>query len=102
MEICNRSVKSRNPEEKISPEVQQFTGEIPKLFKRKNRVKHYKIKLNMKNDAKISQQKGRRVPNQLQDEVDRDIEKLLKEGHIQRVEKIRRIHSTIGYNSKRR
>ena len=42
----------------------------------------------MKNDAKNSHQKGRRVPIQLQEQVDKEIEKLLKEGHIERVEKI--------------
>ena len=42
----------------------------------------------MKNDAKITQQKGRRVPLQLQNQVDNEIEKLLKEGHIEKVDKI--------------
>ena len=35
---CNESVNSPNPEEKISPEVQQFIGEFPKLFKRRGSV----------------------------------------------------------------
>ena len=42
----------------------------------------------MKEKAKISQQKGRRVPIQLQKQLDKEIEKLLTEGHIERVEKI--------------
>ena len=42
----------------------------------------------MKNNAKISQQKGRRIPIQLQDQVDKEIEKLLKDGHIEKVDKI--------------
>ena len=42
----------------------------------------------MKNNAKISQQTGRRVPIQLQEQVDKEIVKLLTEGHIERVEKI--------------
>ena len=41
----------------------------------------------MKN-ANLLQQKGRRVPIQLQDQVDEDIGKQLKEGHIERVDKI--------------
>ena len=43
----------------------------------------------MKDNARISQQKGRRVPIQLQNQVDAEIIKLLKEGHIEKVEKIR-------------
>ena len=42
----------------------------------------------MKNDANVTQQKGRRVPIQLQKQVDKEIEKLLKEGHIEKVDKI--------------
>ena len=64
-ENCNRIVNSPNPEEKISPEVRQFIGEFPKLFKRRGHVKSYEIKINMKSNAKISQRKSRRVPIQL-------------------------------------
>ena len=43
----------------------------------------------MKNNAKISsQQKGQRVPIQLQEQVDKEIEKLLTEGLTERVKKI--------------
>ena len=42
----------------------------------------------MKDNAKISQQKGRRIPIQLQEQVDKEIEKLLKDGHIEKVDKI--------------
>ena len=42
----------------------------------------------MKDDVKITQQKGRRVPIQLQNQVDNEIQKLLKEGHIEKVDKI--------------
>ena len=62
--------------------------EFPNLFKRKGRVKNYEIKIDMKQDAKITQQKGRRIPIQLQDQVDSEIQKLLKEGHIEKVDKI--------------
>ena len=42
----------------------------------------------MKDNAKISQQKGCRIPIQLQEQVDKEIEKLLKDGHIEKVDKI--------------
>ena len=41
----------------------------------------------MKEIAKNTQQKGRRIPIQLQEKVDKEIEKLLKEGHIEKVKK---------------
>ena len=53
----NESVNSPNPEEKICPEVQQFIGEFPKLFKRRGHVKNYEIKINMKNNAKFHNRK---------------------------------------------
>ena len=62
--------------------------EFPKLFKRKGRVKNYEIKIDMKENAKITQQKGRRIPIQLQGQVDSESEKFLKEGHIEKVDKI--------------
>ena len=42
----------------------------------------------MKDNAKISQQKGRRIPIQLQYQVDKETEKLLKDGHIEKLDKI--------------
>ena len=85
---CKESICEISPGEKQNPEVQQLVREFPKLFCRKGRVKNYEIKIKMKNDAKITQQKGRRVPIQLQNQVDKEIEKLLKEGHIEKVDKI--------------
>ena len=61
--------------------------EFPELFKRKGRLNDYEIKIDMKEIAKITQQEGRRIPIQLQEQVDKEIKKLLKDGHIERVEK---------------
>ena len=41
----------------------------------------------MKEDAKITQQRGRRIHIQLQNHVDNEINKLLKERHIEKVDK---------------
>ena len=93
-EVNNQSVNSDNfvrevnPENQQSPQVQQLQGEFPKLFKRKGRVKNYEIKITMEDNAKITQQKGRRIPIQLQNEVDEEINELVKEGHIEKVDKI--------------
>ena len=81
-----KAINEISPEESISPEVQQIMREFPDLFKSERRVKNYDNKIDMKDNAKNSQQKGRRIPTQLQDQVDKD--KLLKDGHIEKVDKI--------------
>ena len=88
--ICKESICEISPEENQNSEVQQLVREFPKLFRRKSRVKNYeiKIKIEIKNDAKITQQKGRLVPIQLQNQVDKEIDKLLKEAHIEKIDKI--------------
>ena len=84
----NKLLGEISPEEKQNPEVQQLAREFPKLFKRKGRVKNYRIEIDIKNETKVTQQKGRRIPIHLQEQVDKEIEKLLKEGHIEKVDKI--------------
>ena len=85
---CEESINEISPEKRLNPELQQLVGEFPNLFKRKRRVKNYEIKIKMKDDVRISQQKGRRIPIQLQNQVNNEIEKLLKEGHFEKVDKI--------------
>ena len=62
--------------------------ELPKLFEKKRRVKNSETEIDIKNEAKVTQQKGRRIPIQLQEQVDEEIEKLLKEEYIEKVDKI--------------
>ena len=80
---CEESINEISPEKRLNPEVQQLVGEFPNLFKRKGRVKNYELKVKMKDDVRISQQKGRRIPIQLQNHVDNENGKLL-EGDILR------------------
>ena len=51
----------------------------------------------MKEDAAFSQQEGRRIPFQMQKAVNAEIKRLLKEGHIEKLDEIKDdifIHST--------
>ena len=89
---CAEAVNEISPEEKISPEVQQIMREIPELFKQKGRVKDYELKIDMKENAKITQQKDRRIPIQLQEQVDKEIEKLLKDGQLKELKKFKMIY----------
>ena len=53
-------------------------------------ILHMKIKTCRKNVAPnpVSQQKGRRIPIQLQEQDDKEVEELLKDGHIEEIDKI--------------
>ena len=58
----------------------------------KNKIflaKNNSIKIELKEDAKISQQKGRRVPIQLQAQVDKEIKRLLEQRHFEKVDVIK-------------
>ena len=88
MAKCAEAINEISPEKKISPEVQQKMQEFPNLLIRKGRVKIYEMKIEIIENAIITQQKGRRIPIQLHDRVDSEIEKLLKDGHIANVDKI--------------
>ena len=65
-----------------------FTQTFPKFFSRQGKLKGYQIKCEFKKDAKITHQKGRRIPLQLQETVEAEKDKLLKEGHMRRIKKI--------------
>ena len=82
-------VNSIEKEEEQSTETKQFCNEFSKLFKRHVKIKDHKIKIKLKPDAKITQQKGRRIPIQLQNAVDAEIKRLLNEGHIEKLTKSR-------------
>ena len=73
----------------LSVESRQLVTEFPELFKRQGKVNNYKIKINLKSEATVSQQKGRRIPIQLQKAVDKEISWLLKEGHIEKIDEIK-------------
>ena len=58
------------------------------MFKRKGRIVGHSIKIEFKEGAKITQQKGRLDPLQLQKAVDAEIRNLLQEDHIRKIDKI--------------
>ena len=58
------------------------------LFTRQGQLIGHEVKIEFTPHAKITQQKGRRVPVQLQDAVQKEIERLLNEGHIERVTEV--------------
>ena len=81
-------VNSVEKDEELSAEAKQPSNKFPDLFKRNGRIKNYQVKINLKSDAKFSQQKGRRIPIQLQNAVDAEIKQLLKDGHLEKINEI--------------
>ena len=82
-------VNSIEKENELSPETKKLVNEFPKLFKRQGKVNNYQIKINLKPEAKTIQQKGRRIPIQLHKVVGEKIKRLLKEGHIGKINQIK-------------
>ena len=75
--------------EKLSQETKALVNEFPNRFSRKGKIKDHKIRIKMKENASFSQQKGRRIPIQMQKTVDSEIKRLLKEGLFERVDEIK-------------
>ena len=55
---------------------------------KRRQIKAHKRKIEIEVDAKVVQQKRRRVPLQLQAAKEADIKKLLRDGHIRKVNKV--------------
>ena len=82
-------VISVEKDEELSAEAKKLSKELPDLFKRNGRIQNHKVKINLKSDAKISLQKGRRIPIQLQNAVDAEIKRLLKDDDIEKINEIK-------------
>ena len=83
------SAEKANPEEELSAEVKQIAEEFPNLFERRGCNNNYSIKIKMKENAHVTQQKGRRIPIQLQKQVDQEISKLLEQDDIEKIDSIK-------------
>ena len=77
------------PDVELRAEVKQLKVEIPDLFERSGCVNIYSIKIDMKEGERVTQQKDRRIPIHLQEQVDREINSLSEKGHIERVDTLK-------------
>ena len=59
---------------------------MSQLFHRVGRIRNYKVQAEFFKSLIPLQQKGRRVPITLQEKVDKEIDKLLAQGHTQKLE----------------
>ena len=63
-----------------------FSKQFQHLFRRVGRIRNYKVQADFFKNLTPIQQKGRRVPITLQEKVNKEIDKLLEQGHIQKLE----------------
>ena len=71
----------------ISEPTNKLLKEFEELFSRKGRLEGHKINAQFKENCVPKQQKGRKIPLQLQNSV--EIKKLIKMGHIEKVNEIK-------------
>ena len=62
-----------------------FSKQFSNLFSRVGKIRSYKVAAEFFENLAPVQQKGRRVPISLQEKVDAEIDKLLKQGHIEKL-----------------
>ena len=63
-----------------------FSKQFQHLFRRVGRIRNYKVQAELFKNLTPIQQKGRRVPITLQEKVDKEIDKLLEQVYIQKLE----------------
>ena len=69
-------------------DITSLKRKFKKLFHENHTVKGLEVKLQLKDDAKLIQQKRRPIPIHLQQSVEREINKLMKQGHIEKAKNI--------------
>ena len=66
----------------------KLKNEFKDLFYNNTEIKNLSVKINLKEDANIIQQKGRPIPIHLQDQVAEEIKRLIKNGYLERATEI--------------
>ena len=72
----------------IEKKILKLKNEFKDLFYNHTEIKNLSVKINLKEDAKIIQQKGRPIPIHLQDQVAYEIKRLTKNGYLERATEI--------------
>ena len=70
------------------PDVADLKKKFEKIFHENKTVKRIEVDIQLKPDAKLIQQKSRPIPIHLQPAVGKEIEKLTKNGHIEKATNI--------------
>ena len=83
-DIKIHNIKMHETEKKIL----KLKNEYKDLFYNNTEIKDLEVKLDLKEDAKITQQKGRPVPIHLQNQVAEEIKRLIKNEYLERATEI--------------
>ena len=83
-DIKIHNIKMHETEKKIL----KLKNEYKDLFYNNTEIKDFEVKLDLKEDAKIIQQKGRPVPIHLQNQVAEEIKRLIKNEYLERATEI--------------
>ena len=73
---------------KEDPDITSMKTKFKNLFTENHTVNGLEVKIQLKEDAKLMQQKRRPRPIHLQQSVGKEIEKLIKQGHIEKANNI--------------
>ena len=74
--------------DEIEKKILKLKNEFKDLFYNNTELKDLEVKIDLKEDAKIIQQKGRPVPIHLQNQVAEEIKRLIKNGYLERATEI--------------
>ena len=70
------------------PDITSLKRKLKKLFHENHTVEGLEVKIQLKGDARLIQQKRRPIPIHLQQSVEKDINKLTKQGHMEKANNI--------------
>ena len=85
MSIGEENQDALEPERELDSWQTYFSKQFSNLFSRVGKIRNYKVQAEFFENLTPVQQKGRRVPISLQEKVDIVIDKLLKQGHIEKL-----------------
>ena len=85
MSIDEVDPKPSVPEGELDSWQSYFSKQFSNLFNRVGKIRNYKVQAELFENLIPVQQKGRRVPISLQEKVETEIDKLLKQGHIEKL-----------------
>ena len=81
----NQEHVGESDDEQMDPWQLYFSKLFPKLFTRIGKIKNYKVQAEFFKTLVPVQQNGQRVPVTVQEKVDKEIDKLLTQGHIEKL-----------------
>ena len=83
----NKTINSENWNDQQNEQL-RIKQQFKELFEPQGKLNRHEVRIEFKQNAKTTQQKGRRVPIQIQDAVQAEIDRLLEEGHFEKVNEV--------------